>query len=578
VAELFGLAVGAAGAGALLAAWLRRSGRDWTWGLPTLAPPLLVLALGLLGALPLPLLWYPLALTGGLSYGALHWGLHQHRDDRRSGADRESAAESRLSIIDPLRRRRAERRLPGSDFLGANLPIGWDGRGRLVTVRRGSAASGSHILITGATGAGKTTSLAAFLVEHVRRSGFGAIVLEAKSDAALLGAAEGAARLNRVPFRLISPAGPCGYDPLAEGDVDALSERLLGAQGWGSEDAEFYRQAAAPFLRLLLRTLRAAGRPLTLATVAAACEPDEFSALAVEAEDEALGREATAALEGMRADTRRAIAGLQARLSNLASSQFASAWLDPRREGVHTVRLREAIEAREVVYLRLDTDRTGNVGRVIAQMVLLDLGAVASSFMDAGVGTFVAIDEFGALEAPALDRLFTRARAAGFSVAVGTQTLADLVAAGLPVRERIGATVSSVISHRLGSQADAEWIAQLIGTVPAWETTIRTDRWGRPTEEGTRTRGHRLEVNPAELQRLRPGEAFVARLDEAGPRRARRVRVVPAARRLGDADPRRSPFAALRRRLAAALRRARHLLPGQLANKVATDVARKEKR
>ena len=108
--------------------------------------------------------------------------------------------------------------------------------------------------------------------------------------------------------------------------------------------------------------------------------------------------------------------------------------------------LREAIARREVVYFRFDTDRTGNVGRAIAQMVLLDLGAAASATMGEGVGTFVAIDEFGALEAPALDRLYARGRAAGFSVAVGTQTLADLRAAGPAVRERIGATVSGLIS------------------------------------------------------------------------------------------------------------------------------------
>lgn len=152
--------------------------------------------------------------------------------------------------------------------------------------------------------------------------------------------------------------------------------------------------------------------------------------------------------------------------------------------------------------------------------------------MDRGVGTFVAIDEFGALEAPAIDRLYTRGRAAGFSVAVGSQTLADLRAAGPAVRERIGATISSIVSHRLGEQADAEWVAQLIGTVPTWESTIRTDRFGRPTADGTRSRGYRFEVNPSELQRLLAGEAFVARLDEAGRTRARRARVFPPWRRL----------------------------------------------
>ena len=261
---------------------------------------------------------------------------------------------------------------------------------------------------------------------------------------------------------------------------------------------------------------------MTLATIASHCDPDELESLALGLDASELVEEVGAALRGLRADERRAVAGLAARLRNLSSSEFARAWLDPQLAGVHNLDLREAIGRREVVYFRLDTDRTGNVGRAIAQMALLDLGAAASSMMGAGIGTFVGIDEFGALEAPALERLYTRGRAAGFSVAVGTQTLADLRAAGPAVRERIGATVSAIVCHRIGGQDDAEWVAQAIGAVPAWETTIRTNRLGHPTEAGTRTRGYRYEVNPSELQRLRPGEAYVARLQDASsPQRPR---------------------------------------------------------
>lgn len=60
---------------------------------------------------------------------------------------------------------------------------------------------------------------------------------------------------------------------------------------------------------------------------------------------------------------------MAARLQNLASSEFARNWLDPERKGADVFDLRAAIECREVVYLRFDTDRTGNVGRAIAQMV-----------------------------------------------------------------------------------------------------------------------------------------------------------------------------------------------------------------
>jgi hypothetical protein len=438
---------------------------------------------------------------------------------------------SRRRPLDLARARFAERPSRRQTLLAAETPIGRAAAGELVSVARGDPRSGRHVLVPGATGAGKTTTLGALLVDHVARAGHGAVVIEAKNDAALLASARAAAEASRSTFRLFSPEGPSAYDPLAHGSVDERSERLVAVEDWGSADADFYRQAASPFLRAVIRTLDAGAAPTTLAAVAEACRPDGLVNVAAEAGDPDLLDEARRLVTTIGPDQVRAVAGLHARLANLASSDLAREWLDP---GVHpdALALRTSIERREVVYLRLDTDRTGNVGRSLAQMALLDLGAAASALMDRGVGTFVCVDEFGALEASALERLFARGRAAGFSVALGTQTLADLAAAGPAVRERVGATVSAVICHRIGEQADAEWIAQLIGTVPAWETTIRTEGHFRHTKEGTRTRGHRFEVNPSELQRLGTGEAYVARLDSAAGHRARRVRVVPPWRRL----------------------------------------------
>jgi hypothetical protein len=524
-------------AGALAAAVLRRRDQAWTWGLLALMPFALAIALVVLGATGIRAASISLALSAGLAAGTLSWGLRGRLADRRAGGDRESAAAARRGLLDPLRRCMAERRGQVAQTLGAGLPIGRTHRGELVCVPRGSARSGCHVLIPGATGAGKTTSLAALLIDYVVRSGFGAVVLEAKNDAALYDAAAGAAAARGTAFHLISPDGPSGYDPLACGSVDERSERLIATQGWGSDDADFYRQAASPFLRLVLRVLDAAAGQPTLAAVARYCDPDELENLVLRDGGESFVTEVAAAVNGLRADERRAIAGMHARLRNLASSEFAGTWLDPHRTGADSVDLRAAIDRREVVYFRFDTDRTGNVGRAIAQMVLLDLGAAASSLMDAGVGTFVGIDEFGALEAPALERVYARGRAAGFSVAVGTQTLADLRAAGPAVRERVAATVSAVLCHRIGGQDDAEWVARLIGTVPTWETTIRTHRWGLASEDGTRTRGYRFEVNPAELQRLESGEAYVACLQDTSPTRSARVRVVPPWERLrGDAE------------------------------------------
>jgi hypothetical protein len=520
--------------GIAVASLIRARERSWTWGLLTLAGLFPIVALKNLGLLSLAASAIPLSFTLGVTLGALSCGLFWRVEDRRTAGDREIAAEEAVRLFDYPRRLLAERGRRHARRLVAGLPVGRTPRGELALLRRGTASSGSHVLIPGATGAGKTTSLAALLVEYVVRSGFGAVVLEAKTDSSLRASAEAAAAQRGVAFHLISPQGPGAYDPLAHGSIDERSERLVAVESWGSADADFYRQAASPFLRLVLRALDRSEQRPTLASVAQFCDPDELENLVMESGAEDLIPEVGATLAALRADERRAISGLRARLRNLAESEFARAWLDPSRTTAPQVDLREAIRAREVVYFRFDTDRTGNVGRAIAQMVLLDLGAAASALMGDGVGTFIAVDEFGALEASALDRLYARGRAAGFSVAVGTQTLADLRAAGPAVRSRIGATIESIVCHRLGEQSDAEWVSQLIGTVPSWETTIRVDRFGISTDEGTRTRGYRFEVNPTQLQRLRAGEVYVARLDDTAPRRSSRVRVVPPWERLSE--------------------------------------------
>ncbi len=153
--------------------------------------------------------------------------------------------------------------------------------------------------------------------------------MEAKIDHALLEAAQGAAAARGVPFHLFSPDGPSGYDPLAHGSVDERSERLIAVESWGSADAGFYRQAASPFLRLVLRVLDAGSEPVTLASVARHCDPDELINLASAGGDQEVLAEVTPTIAGLQGDQQRAVAGLRARLQNLASSDLARAWLDP---------------------------------------------------------------------------------------------------------------------------------------------------------------------------------------------------------------------------------------------------------
>ena len=275
----------AAALGALASIHLRRRHFSWTWGLVALAPapPLLAsLELGVLGSSAAAI---ALAVVLGAAGGTLGWGIHVRLEDHRAGGDRAAATAQYRGILDPLRRRHAERGGRGKRALAEGLPVGRTKRGELAMVGRGSARSGHHVLIPGATGAGKTTSLAALLVDYVARSGFGAVVLEAKTDRVLYEAAETAAASCDAAFHLFSPSGPNAYDPLAHGSVDERSERLIAVESWGSADADFYRQAASPFLRLVLRMLDRSAQRVTLAAVARHCDPDELENLALACED-----------------------------------------------------------------------------------------------------------------------------------------------------------------------------------------------------------------------------------------------------------------------------------------------------
>jgi hypothetical protein len=101
-------------------------------------------------------------------------------------------------------------------------------------------------------------------------------------------------------------------------------------------------------------------------------------------------------------------------------------------------------------------------------------------------------------------------------VVVGTQTVADFLETRGPTRERIRATIESIVCDRIGTHDEEEWVAGQTGTVATWQSTMKTDGLGLPSGQGTRSRGYRFEVPPSQPQRLGTGEAYVVRLDSVG--------------------------------------------------------------
>src|SRR5207253_2473968 len=174
--------------------------------------------------------------------------------------------------------------------------------------------------------------------------------------------------------------------------------------------------------------------------------------------------------------------------------------------------IHQAVSDRAVVYFRLDSDRRPLLAGMLGAAIVSDLVTLVARQQRKPVPTVVMIDEFSAVAAEQVARLFGRARSAGISLILGTQELADLKSAGDALREQTLGNVAAVIAHRQNVPESAELIAAMAGTRPAWITTQQTEQGmlgAGPASKGTRTRGYEYELHPSQIKRLPVGWAAV---------------------------------------------------------------------
>lgn len=147
---------------------------------------------------------------------------------------------------------------------------------------------------------------------------------------------------------------------------------------------------------------------------------------------------------------------------------------------------------------------------------MIDLVTLTADLQDGAMRGLLVIDEFAAISAEHVSRLFGRARSAGLSVLLGTQSLADLRGArpddpSDTLTEQVLTNVEFALVHRESDPDSAERLAQMAGTQPSWSTTRRVS--GAPgwamIQDGTRVREREFLVNPDDFKWLLTGEAVV---------------------------------------------------------------------
>jgi conjugal transfer pilus assembly protein TraD len=388
-----------------------------------------------------------------------------------------------------------------------------------VPVPLGGATGGTHTLVVGATGSGKTVTQTWIAVRAIER-GMGAVVVDPKGDRAMREEVRRAAEAAGRRFIEWTPEGPSVYNPYARGSDTEIADKALAGERF--TEPHYLRQAQR-YLGHVVRALRSARLEVTLQRIVHHLDPAALECLARRlSESEAQATHAY--LDSLTARQRNDLAGVRDRLAILAESDVGP-WLDPQTIGANQFHPLETVQGRAVVYFSLESDLRPLLIQMLGAAIVQDLQATMAALQARPVPTLVVIDEFSAVAAEQVVRLFGRARSAGFSLLLGTQELADL---RLPGRERmleqVIGNLSVLIAHRQVVPDSAELIASLAGTRGAWRTSKHSD--GRITR--TRTRERVLASN--EVMRLGQGWAAVLVLTNGGGVRVTRV-LSPASSR-----------------------------------------------
>jgi hypothetical protein len=386
---------------------------------------------------------------------------------------------------------------------GATLvTIGLDGERRRVAIPlRGE--SGSHTLIVGATGSGKTVTQALILARAIER-GHGAVIIDPKGDALLRQQARDRARAVGRRYREWTPSGPSRYNPYGHGSPGEIADKALAGEYFS--EPHYLRQAQR-YLAHAVRALAAVGEPPTPARLAELMDPRRLELLARAVPDERDARRLFDYLDSLDARQRAGLGGTRDRLAILSESEFGR-WLEPAA-GMPALDLLEAVRSRDVVYFRLEADRLPLLARMLAGAIVGDLVTVAASCQADPTPTVVALDEFSAIAAEGVARLFGRARAAGFSLLLATQELADLRAGGAELLEQVLGNVETIIAHRQSVPDSAELVARIAGTRTTWSSTEQLVH-AMPTGRSTRARSREFAIHPDVIRTLDRGTAAVS--------------------------------------------------------------------
>ena len=389
--------------------------------------------------------------------------------------------------------------------------------------------AGQHVVLFGATGAGKTTTARRLIAARTLAHNAALLVLDQKGDPEDVEQMQALAATAGVPFILFDSQDPDTdrWQPLW-GSPDVVAARAVEPI---KQSEPYYYDVLRRHLDVVCKVLHAAGMwTPSVPLLVEACQPTNYEQLlgiskSLGSEHGALKRRAEA--HGTYVTSQRGIQDLSGGAFRLevALALAGRTLVTPRTTSDgHTVgvRLIEALRERAVVMWRTHADTMPDEAAALSVLALADLHDAAEQ---ARVQWTLLLDEFGAVIKMAAQRgvaILQRGRSHGGQVIVITQSAADIEAlTGQPgLLASLTDNFAGVVAHRQTSPESRDWLAKLMGTRAVWQTTTQTGAHGRThTGQGSARRVREFRVSSDTFGALGAGEAVVYTPIAGEPRR-----------------------------------------------------------
>ncbi|MDQ6804829.1 MAG: type IV secretion system DNA-binding domain-containing protein [Actinomycetota bacterium] len=379
--------------------------------------------------------------------------------------------------------------------------------------------AGQHVVLFGATGAGKTTTARRLVAGRTLAQHAALFILDQKGDEEDVHEMRRLAHAAGVPFILFDSQDP-GTDrwqPLW-GTPDGVAARCVEPI---KQSEPYYYDVLRRHLDIVCKVLHAADRwPPSIPFLVDACLPVHYSQVLAIAErlDDDHNRLARRAKDHARYvsspkgtdDLSGGAFRLEVALA-LASRQLVTPRITSDGEAV-AVRLVEALRQRAVVMWRTHADTMPDEAAALSVLALADLHDAAEQ---AGAPWTLLLDEFGAVIKMAAARgvaILQRGRSHGGQVIVITQSAADVEAlTGQPgLLASLTDNFTGVVAHRQTSPESRDWLAKLMGTRALWQHTNQTAGHGsQHSGRGSARRVREFRIGSDVFSELSRGEAVI---------------------------------------------------------------------